>query len=117
MNEVARTDIEELLERYRRAYEARSFTALQQAFPTVPKGIENQFKQIRSLKYTFTGAPKYVQLDAFGGTAIVEIGTQQTTETSMGSKRPSIDFVERIDIRKRGADNQWIIATVNRTQK
>jgi len=116
MADVARKEIEALLERYRTAYEARNFEALQRAYPSVQGAIRDQFKQIRSLKYSFMGAPKYVQLDAFGGTAVVELGTQQTTEMPTG-KRPPIDWVERIDLQKRGADNQWVIVSVSRSQK
>jgi hypothetical protein len=114
--EVARKEIEELLERYRRAYEARNFEALQRAYPTVQGAIRDQFRQIRSLKLAFMGEPKFLQLDWFSGKALVELATQQTTEMSTG-KRPPIDWIETIDIQKRGADNEWVIASVKRAQK
>jgi serine/threonine protein kinase len=116
MADLARKEIEGLLERYRSAYEARNFEGVQRAFPSVPPAIRDQFKQIKSLKYDFAGAPKYVQLDAFNGTAVVEIGSTQTTEMPTG-KRPPITFVETIDLQKRGADGQWVINSVRRAQK
>ncbi len=116
MADIAKKDIGELLERYRSAYEARNFEGLQRAYPSVPGAIRDQFKQIRSLKYDFAGAPKFVQLDAFNGTAVVEIGSTQTAEMPTG-KRPPITFVETIDLQKRGADGQWVINSVKRAQK
>jgi Divergent InlB B-repeat domain len=116
MADVARKEIEGLLERYRSAYEARNFEGVQRAYPNVPGAIRDQFKQIKSIKYDFSGAPKYVQLDAFNGTAVVEIGSTQTTEMPTG-KRPPITFVETINLQKRGADGQWIINSVSRAQK
>ncbi len=116
MADIAKKEIDQLLERYRSAYEARNFEGVQRAFPNVQGAIRDQFKQIKSLKYDFTGAPKYVQLDAFNGTAVVEIGSTQTTEMPTG-KRPPITFVETIDLQKRGADGQWVINSVRRAQK
>ena len=114
--DVARKEIEELLERYRRAYEARSFAGVQHAFPTVHTAVRDQFKQIRSLKYEFAGAPKYVQLDAFNGTAVIEIGSTQTSDSSLGKRAP-VSFIERMVLQKRGADNQWIIESVRKEPK
>ena len=115
--EVARKEIEELLERYRAAYAARNFEGVQRAFPTVHRAIEGQFKQLRSLTYVFHGAPKYVHLDAFAGTARIEIGSTMTTENSSGGKQAPRDWVEQIDLQKRGADNQWVISSMSRQQK
>jgi hypothetical protein len=116
MAEIAKKDIEQLLERYRVAYEARNFDEVKRAFPNAPAAIREQFKQIKSMKYDYAGAPKYVQLDAFNGTAVIEIGSTQTTEMGMG-KRPPINWVERMDLQKRGADNTWVINSVTRSQK
>jgi hypothetical protein len=116
MADIAKKEIEALLERYRSAYESRSFEGVQRAFPSVPGAIRDQFRQIKSLKYDFAGAPKYVQLDAFNGTAVVEIGSTQTAEMPTG-KRPPITFVETIDLQKRGADGQWVINSVRRAPK
>ena len=116
MADIAKKDIEQLLERYRVAYEARNFAEVKRAYPNAPAAIGEQFKQIKSIKYDFAGAPKYVQLDAFNGTAVIEIGSTQTTEMGMG-KRPPISFVERIDLQKRGADSTWVINSVTRERK
>jgi hypothetical protein len=116
MNEVARKEIADLLERYRRAFEARSFEALQRTFPTAPTAYRDQWKNLKSLKYVFMGEPKFVHLDAFGGKAIIELATQQTGEQAIGKPRP-LDWTETLDLQKRGADNEWVISTVRRTAR
>lgn len=116
MNDVAKKEIEALLERYRVAYAARDFAGVQRAFPTAHNAIRDQFKSLKSLKYEFAGAPKYKQLDAFTGTAVIELGSSWTMEQSLG-KKTEVDWVETIDLVKRGADNQWIINSVSRTRK
>jgi hypothetical protein len=116
MAEVVHKEIEELLERYRRAWESRDFEALQRVWPGAPAALRTQFGAIRGLKLTFMTTPKYVQLDWFAGRAVVEIATQQTTEGPTG-RRPPIDWVEVIDVQKRGTDNEWFIVSITRTPK
>jgi len=116
LEEVAKKQIGELLERYRVAYEGRNFEGLRETFPTAGKQFSDQFKELKSLQYAFAGPPKYVQLDPEAGTGLVEAQVQQTAVTFLG-KRPTVNLVARITVQKRGADNQWVIASINNTVK
>jgi hypothetical protein len=111
---AAKKDIADLLERYRNAYQALDFEALQRTYPTVHPAIRDQFNQMRSLSFVFQGTPKYVQLDAFGGTAVVEITTTISSERKSGGKGSPLQWTERINLHKRGADNQWVINSTQR---
>ncbi len=109
---VAKKEIEELLERYRSAYEALNFEGIRRTFPAAPDALKDQFRQIKSLQYTFSGPPKYIQLDPYAGTALLEIGVTRVAEMKSGGGKPSANLTARINVNKRGADNDWIIMSV-----
>ena len=108
---IAKKEIEEVLERYRSSYENLDYRGIQSAFPNAPAVIQNQFRQIKSLQYTFAGPPEYVKLDPYAGTAVVDLSIKQTSQMKVGSGRPSVDLKNRVNLHKAG-DNRWVISSV-----
>jgi predicted Ser/Thr protein kinase len=107
---VAKKAIEDTLERYRAAYEAMDFVGVREVYPTAPSQVGQQFRQFAKLEYAFAGPPKYVELDPRGGTALVEMPTKTATVLKVGGA-PKREYVTRFSLLKRGADDQWVIAS------
>jgi hypothetical protein len=107
---VARKAIEDTLERYRVAYEDLNVVGMQRVFPSAADRFKAQFQAYKDMEYSFAGPPKYVQLDPLAGTAMVEIETKQTATPKVGSRR-SNDSLLRFNLKKNGADDEWIITS------
>jgi serine/threonine protein kinase len=81
---LAKNAIQQLLEKYRRAYEERDIDAIQKVYPNAPsgfvKGLEYAFKEYKSLEYTYTGPLEFVHIDPALGTAKVKVVTLSKPE-------------------------------------
>jgi hypothetical protein len=108
---LAKKEIEEVLERYRKSYENLDYQGILSAFPNAPGVIRDQFRQIKSLQYTFAGPPEYVKLDPYAGTAVIDLAIKQTAQMKVGSGRPSVDLKNRLNLHKAG-DSRWVITAV-----
>jgi hypothetical protein len=108
---LAKKQIDEVLERFRSAYEELNYPGIVQAFPNAPTAIREQFKQIKSLQYTFAGPPQQVELDPAAGTAVVDIAVSQNTQMKVGSNRPAVNLKYRVNLHKVDAE-RWVISAI-----
>ncbi len=84
--ELAKKDIQKLLEEYRDAYERLDVGGVKRAFPNAPvSSLTTVFKQYKSLKYAMEGAPEFVDVDPNRGLAVVKAKFTLTPEAVVGS--------------------------------
>ena len=108
--EVAKADLQNVIERYRRAYEALDFEGIRRVFPTFAPGYATQFKQYTKMTYTL-GAPEFVKLDLQDHTAVVKLGvTQSVLAKGEQKERPSPNKTVQITLHRRTENNQWVIS-------
>jgi hypothetical protein len=108
LEKLAKEDIQEVLEDYRLAYERRDFERMRRVYPNAPPQWRSTFNQFKSIQYTYTGAPRYVDLDAIGGSAVVEVGFSQMSQPKAGGGQKGGGTL-RISLQKRGSEGDWIV--------
>jgi serine/threonine protein kinase len=86
---LAKKDIQQVLEEYRKAYEALDLKGIQRNYPGAPvEGLKRAFDSFRSLKYTFEGPPEFVDVDPSRGVATVKAKVLVAPESKVGSQKP-----------------------------
>ena len=106
--DVAKAEIQKMLNEYREAYGELNLPRLRRVFPQPPDALGSQLKMFKSLDYQFKGAPEFVELNPALGTATVKARAQLTPESRVGSQKPfevnNLFLLER----RNGA---WVIAS------
>jgi Protein kinase domain/Divergent InlB B-repeat domain len=85
---IAKDDIKKLLDEYRAAWERLDAEGIKRLYPgaSVP-GLRRAFGQYKSLEYTYTGAPEFIDVDPALGTATVKVGAK-LSPVYKGPKEP-----------------------------
>jgi serine/threonine protein kinase len=108
---IAKDAIQRLLEAYRAAYEQRDLEAIKRVYPAASGGFMNglkyAFKDYKSLEYTYTGPPEFLELNPALGTAIVKIPTLSKPEYK-GPGSPPQKQVNQFTLKRH--DDKWSIA-------
>jgi serine/threonine protein kinase len=87
--ELAKKDIQKLLEEYRDAYERMDLNGIQRTFPSAPvKNLKSGFSGYNSLKYALEGSPEFVDVDPSRGMAVVKAKFLLTPDAKVGSQAP-----------------------------
>jgi serine/threonine protein kinase len=107
--EQAKTDIQNVIERYRKAYEALDFEGIRQVFPTFNPGYIEQFKAYKKMTYALA-APEFVKLDMQEHTAVVKLGVTQTVQmkSEQKEKQGTIKTLH-VTLHRRTLNNEWVI--------
>jgi serine/threonine protein kinase len=107
---IAKEDIKNLLEAYRKTYEARDLAGIKRLYPTAPdgfmKGLQNAFSYYKSLEYTYTTPLDYLDLSPPVGTATVKVGALSKPEFK-GPKDPPQKLVNLFTLKR--TDGKWTI--------
>jgi hypothetical protein len=86
---LAKKDIQQVLEEFRKAFEQRDLKGVQRNYPSAPvEGLKRAFDSYNSLKYAFEGPPEFVDVDPSRGVATVKVKTLLTPEAKAGSQKP-----------------------------
>jgi hypothetical protein len=101
----AKEEIAGVLERYRRAYEARNLAAVQAVYPSFAHAA--QWKFIETLKLDKAGEPE-IKLDAALDTATVVMRWNRTETNSRGAKSQQLQKFS-VQLTKKTANNNWVI--------
>jgi hypothetical protein len=108
---IAKDAIQRLLEAYRGAYERRDLGAIKGVYPTASEGFLNglkyAFKDYKSLEYTYTGPPEFLDLNPALGTAIVKVPALSKPEYK-GPGSPPQKQVNQFTLKRH--DDKWSIA-------
>jgi hypothetical protein len=108
--DLAKEQIVEVLEHYRKAHEGRDFPGLQRVYPTAPGAWRNQMAQYVRLEIT-SDAPRFEQLDMSMATAVVEVAWTRTGVHKY-TGREQRKQTHTIYLDRRTFDNRWVIARV-----
>jgi hypothetical protein len=107
---IAKEDIKDLLEAFRKAYEARDVPRIKQLYPTASeaylKGLQNAFNSYKSVEYTYTTPPEYLDLSPPIGAATVKVGALSKPEYK-GPKDPPQKLVNLFTLKR--TDGTWTI--------
>jgi hypothetical protein len=86
---LAKKDILQVLEEYRKAYENLDLKGIQRNYPSAPiESLKRGFDSYKSLKYAFEGPPEFVDVDPSRGVATVKVKTLLTPESKVASQKP-----------------------------
>ena len=87
--ELAKKDIQKLIEEYRDAYERLDINGIKRTFPNAPvSALKSGFSSYLSLKYSLEGAPEFVDVDAGRGVAVVKAKFLLKPEVKVGNQAP-----------------------------
>jgi serine/threonine protein kinase len=104
---LAKKDIQQVLEEFRKAFEQRDLKGVQRNYPSAPAaGLKRAFDSYNSLKYAFEAPPEFVDVDPSRGVATVKVKTLLTPEAKAGSQKP-FRREETFDLENRSG--VWII--------
>jgi hypothetical protein len=109
LEDAARQDILAVLERYRRANEARDFAAIQQVWPGVNTNVRGTLNDVSAIQLTFLGEPA-IDLQLAGGMARVAV-PMRIVEVR-GSDKRARDTIATISLSNVNASRQWVITGV-----
>ena len=110
---MANTDIQRVLKAYRSAYERMDIPAMQRLQPAINVAShELQFKDVKTVKYTFGGDPQLEDLDVERGTvrAIAELKTEN--EHKSGKKQKPLEGKVTYLLKRIGESKDWQIVEV-----
>jgi hypothetical protein len=107
---IAKADIKDLLEAYRKAYEARDLAGIKRLYPTASdafmKGLQNAFSYYKSLEYTYTTPLEYLDVNPPLGAATVKVGALSKPEYK-GPKDPPQKLNNLFTLKR--TDGTWTI--------
>jgi hypothetical protein len=107
---IAKDDIKSLLEAFRKAYESRDVPGIKRLYPTASekylKALENAFSYYKSLEYTYTTPPEYLDLSPPVGTATVKVEALSKPEYK-GPKDPPQKLKNLFTLKR--TDGTWTI--------
>jgi serine/threonine protein kinase len=107
---IAKEDISKVLEAYRVAYEHRDVPGIQRVYPTASEkfinGLRYAFKDYKSLEYTYTGPPDFIELEPGMGTATVKIPSLAKAEYK-GPSSPPQKQINQFSLKRR--EDVWTI--------
>jgi hypothetical protein len=108
--EVEKAEIQNVIERYRKAYEALDFEGIRKVFPTFDPRYVTQFKQYSKMTYTLA-APEFLKLDLQEHAAVVKLGVTQSVQLKgeQKEKQGAVKGVQ-ITLHRRTENNQWVIS-------
>jgi serine/threonine protein kinase len=107
--ELAKSEIGDVLERYRKAYIARDFNALRQVWPSAHENVGKMLRDLTEVRFEFVGEPKLeLQLPQGTGTAVL---TTKITEFK-GRAKSQRDTIATIKLSKVNNANRWVILSV-----
>jgi hypothetical protein len=106
----ARNDITAVLERYRLAHETLKLDEIRKVHPKVHPGVADQFRGLDSMRYEYTGEPKFLDLQVGKGRAVLEVPTRRISVRGR-DKRP-VETIATITLTKVNAENRWLIDNV-----
>jgi serine/threonine protein kinase len=113
---IAKEDIKNLLEAFRKAYEARDVPGIKRLYPTASeaylKGLQNAFNYYKSLEYTYTTPLEYLDLSPPVGTATVKVGALSKPEYK-GPKDPPQKLNNLFTLKR--TDGNWTIQALTVT--
>lgn len=114
---IARDDIKNLLEAFRKAYESRDVPGIKRLYPTASdkylKALDNAFSYYKSLEYTYTTPLEYLDLSPPVGTATVKVGALSKPEYK-GPKDPPQKLSNLFTLKR--TDSTWTIQNLVVTQ-
>jgi serine/threonine protein kinase len=108
---IAKDAIKLVLEQYRAAYEQRNLQDIKRVYPGASdafmNGLKYAFKDYKSLEYTYTGPPEFLDLNPALGTAIVKVPAQSKPEYK-GPGQPAQKQINQFTLKRH--DDTWSIA-------
>ncbi len=112
---IAKDDIKKLLAEYREAYERLDPEGVKRLYPTVSvSGLRTAFRDVKSLEYTYTGEPEFVDLNPALGTATVK-APARFSPTYKGPKTPPQNLINTFELSR--FDGTWTIRSLKVAQK
>lgn len=110
--EIATTEVTALLQDYRDAHSRMDLPAMKRLFPSVdvPR-FEQQFRDLKSLKYAFAGDPK-LELDLERGRATVVVDVKTENESKAGKKQKPVESKATFLLQRIGMTPQWHIQLI-----
>jgi serine/threonine protein kinase len=106
--ELAKNEITDLLERYRKAYIARDFAALREVWPDVHENVGKMLRSLTEVRYEFAGPPKLELQLPNTGTAVL---STKITEIK-GRDKSQRATIATIKLSKVNNANRWVIMSV-----
>jgi hypothetical protein len=107
---IAKEDIKNLLEAFRKAYEGRDVPGIKRLYPTASeqylKGLQNAFSYYKSLEFTYTTPLEYLDLSPPVGAATVKVATLSKPEYK-GPKDPPQKMNYTFTLKR--TDGNWTI--------
>ena len=107
---IAKEDIKNLLEAFRKAYEGRDVPGIKRLYPGASeaylKGLQNAFNYYKSLEYTYTTPLEYLELSPPLGAATVKVGALSKPEYK-GPKDPPQKLNNLFTLKR--TDGTWTI--------
>ena len=86
---LAKKDILQVLEEFRKAYEGLDLKGIQRNYPSAPIArLKSGFDSYKSLKYAFEGPPEFVDVDPSRGVATAKVKVLLTPEAKVSSQKP-----------------------------
>ena len=110
---IAKNAVQKTLNAYRDAHTRMDEDDVRRVYPAVPASIRQQFRQLKSVEFVFTGDPEYPELNLPSGTATVVIGVKRVFEAKVGSKQKPAEGRATFKLHRLGPDSdQWTIDDV-----
>ena len=110
--EHAKKEIPGLLKEYCDGFAARDPARIQKVYPAANlRNLNEQFRQYKSLTCTIAGPPEFVELDATGGTAKIEVGMKQVIETRSGGAPKIMELIVEAGLLRPDDRSLWRIGT------
>jgi len=107
---IAKEDIKNMLEAFRKAYEGRDVPGIKRLYPTASeqylKGLQNAFSYYKSLEFTYTTPLEYLDLSPPVGAATVKVATLSKPEYK-GPKDPPQKMNYTFTLKR--TDGNWTI--------
>jgi hypothetical protein len=107
-DELAKKDIQKLIEEYRDAYERLDVKGIQKTYPDAPvSSLKSGFSGYNSLKYALEGTPEY-DVDSSRGIGRVKAKFLLTPDVKVGSRVPPYRREETFKV-ERQPGGVWLI--------
>ena len=110
---IAKNAVQKTLNAYRDAHTRMDEDDVRRVYPAVPASIRQQFRQLKSVEFVFTGEPEFQDLNLPGGTATVVIGVKRVFEAKVGGAQKPAESRATFKLHRLGSDSdQWTIDDV-----
>ena len=111
---IAHDDISKVLDAYCEAYSRMNVAAITRVHPAAPaKRLHDQFRQLKSVNYSLSGAPEFRDLDLASGKARVMVHLRRVYVGVVGGKQDVDETRATFALTRVGESEHWLIESVS----